>query len=192
MIDTERLLLRPWREEDRPAFEALASTPGMTARVGGLRNRAQIDAMFARRLEDQARFGHCYWAMELRGTGKLVGSCGIRIAGNYGYAPVAGLAEIGWRVAERYWGRGLAREAAMASIDWGWANLDAPVIGAWTTIGNKRSWGLMERLGMKRRADMDFRHADYGPDDPAGAMIVYLIERPHGRPAATGPAAGAA
>lgn len=178
MIETERLRLRPWRAEDRPAFEALVNTPAMMAKLGGVRPAAGIDAMFTRRLDDQARYGHCYWAVELRGADALIGSCGIRIAHNYGSAPVAGMPEIGWRIAEAQWGKGLAREAAEASIDWGWTNLDAPAIGAWTTIGNARSWGLMERLGMVRRPDLDFRHHDHAPDDPAGAMIVYLLERP--------------
>nr|WP_256731521.1 GNAT family N-acetyltransferase [Sphingomonas sp. dw_22] len=170
--------MRPWRAEDRPAFEALVNTPVMMAKLGGVRPAKDIDAMFARRLDDQKRYGHCYWATELRDTGALIGSCGIRIASNYGGgAPVAGMPEIGWRVAEAHWGKGLAREAAQASIAWGWTNLDAPAIGAWTTTGNVRSWGLMERLGMARRSDLDFRHHDHAPGDPAGAMIVYLLER---------------
>lgn len=45
-------------------------------------------------------------------------------------------------------------------------------------IGNTRSWGLMERLGMRRRADLDFRHPDYAASAPFGAMIVYAMDRP--------------
>ena len=86
--------------------------------------------------------------------------------------------EIGWRIAEAHWGKGYAREAAAASIAWGWAHLDAPAIGAWTTIANDRSWGLMERLGMRRRPDLDFHLRAHAPDDPVGAMIVYILERP--------------
>lgn len=179
MIETERLRLRPWDPQDRVAFEALVNTPRMMARLGGLKSPAEIDAMFARRLEDQALHGFCYWAAELRQGGELVGSCGIRIASNYGpEVPVAGMPEIGWRVADAHWGKGYAREAAEASLAWAWGNLDAPAIGAWTTIANTRSWGLMERLGMARRADLDFHHRGYPAGDPLGAMIVYLLERP--------------
>lgn len=178
MIETARLRLRPWAAEDRPAFEVLVNTPAMMARLGGLKTAAGIDAMFEKRLKDHAGHGCTYWATELRDTGELIGSCGIRIASNYGAsAPVAGMPEIGWRVSEAHWGRGYAREAAEASIAWGWANLDAPAIGAWTTIENSASWGLMERLGMARRADLDFRLDGYPDDDPVGAMIVYLLER---------------
>jgi len=178
MIETERLRMRPWVPEDRPAFGVLVNTPAMMARLGGVQPEAGIDAMFARRLDDQARYGCSYWAVELRDTDELVGSCGIRIAADYGDAEVAGMPEIGWRIADTHWGKGYAREAAEASLGWGWARLDAPAIGAWTTIGNTRSWGLMERLGMVRRSDLDFHHHRYAADDPTGAMIVYVLERP--------------
>ena len=179
MIETARLRLRPWVPEDRPAFDALVNTQAMMRHLGGVQPRATLDTMFARRLNDHARFGHCYWATELRDTGELIGSCGIRIASDYPPgAQVAGMPEIGWRVSEAHWGWGYAREAAEASIAWGWRNLDAPTIGAWTTIGNKASWGLMERLGMIRRPDLDFHHQSYPPGDPVGAQIVYTLERP--------------
>ncbi len=66
------------------------------------------------------------------------------------------------------WGQGFAREAAQASLDWGWANVDAAVtdgIWAMTVLGNSRSWGLMERLGMTRHPelDFDFDHPAFAP-----------------------------
>ena len=179
MIETERLILRRWGPQDRTAFETLVNTPAMMAHLGGLKSPAGIDAMFDKRVNDQASHGCTYWATELRDTGELIGSCGIRIASNYGEEVViANMPEIGWRIGDAYWGKGYAREAAEASIAWGWANLDAPAIGAWTTVENTPSWGLMERLGMARRPDLDFRLRGYPLEDPVGAMIVYLLERP--------------
>jgi RimJ/RimL family protein N-acetyltransferase len=178
VIETERLILRPWTLADRPALEALVNTPAMTAHLGGVRPPAEIDAMLDRRMRDQQRHGHCYWAAELRAGGALIGSCGIRMADDYPGTPVEGIPEIGWRIGEQYWGQGFAREAAEASVAWGWANLSADTIGAWTTAPNTASWGLMARLGMARRADLDFHHPRYAADDPVGAMVVYLLERP--------------
>lgn len=51
------------------------------------------------------------------------------------------------------------------------ARMALPQLGA-------ASWGLMERLGMRRRADLDFRLRGYSAEDPVGAMIVYMLERP--------------
>jgi RimJ/RimL family protein N-acetyltransferase len=177
VIETERLRLRPWREADKPVFHALANTPTMMAHFGGPVPQSKHDAIIDRMIDQQARFGHCMWAVDLKATGELAGVCGLRIGGHRG-TPVPDELEIGWRIGEAYWGQGIAREAAEASLAWGWANTDRPRIAAWTVIGNTRSWGLMERLGMRRRADLDFHHPEYSRDDPFGAMIVYAIDRP--------------
>jgi RimJ/RimL family protein N-acetyltransferase len=175
MIETARLLLRPWREEDKPAFHALANTPAMMAHFGGPTTRDKHDIIIDRQMAQQAMHGHCMWAIET--SGELAGNCGLRIGGHAG-TPVPEELEVGWRIAEKYWGQGVAREAAEASLAWGWANTDRPRIAAWTVIGNMRSWGLMERLGMRRREDLDFQHPDFVAGDPFGAMIVYAIDRP--------------
>lgn len=71
-----------------------------------------------------------------------------------------------------------------ASLAWGWANqLDNEIL-AMTVLGNTRSWGLMERLGMVRRPELDFDHPKLMPNDPLLAHIVYSMGRPnlHQRP----------
>ncbi len=177
MIETERLCLRPWRHSDKSRFHALVNTPRMMEHFGGPTRRKRHDVIIDRQIEQQARFGHSIWAVELRATGELAGACGVRIGG-HPRTPVDEELEVGWRIGEAWWGQGIAREAAEASVAWSWANTDWPRIAAWTVTGNTRSWGLMERLGMRRRADLDFRHPDFAATDPFGAMIVYTIGRP--------------
>lgn len=174
VIETERLRLRPCRESDKPLFATILNTPAMMGKLGGVRSAAQSDALVDKRIADHALHGFSYWAVELRDTGALIGTCGVRIASNYPGQAVQGWHEAGWRIAEAYWGRGYALEAARASIAWAWAHTDAPRVAAWTTPDNIASWRLMERLGMTRRADLDFSN---GPD-PAALLRVYVIERP--------------
>lgn len=181
MIATERLVLRPWREADKPAFAAIINTPAMMAHFGGVRPRAEIDALVDRLIVGQQRDGHTMWAVDHQADGVLAGVCGVRIGG-YPGTGVEDELEIGWRIAERYWGAGVAREAASASIAWGWANTDRPRITAWTNAANNRSWGLMLRLGMIRREELDFDHPLYAVGDPLGRMVVYTIDRPRDRP----------
>ena len=178
MIETERLRLRPCVEADKPIFAAILNTPAMTAKLGGVRSCAAMDALVDKRIVDQARHGFSYWAVELREAGALIGTCGIRIASNYPGTPVAGMHETGWRIAEAYWGRGYATEAARAALDWAWATLDVETIAAWTTAANRRSWRVMERLGMVRTPALDFIRPGHEPGDPLGAMCVYTIARP--------------
>jgi RimJ/RimL family protein N-acetyltransferase len=177
VIATERLLLRPWHEADKPVIHALINTPAMMANFGGPVPQSKHDALIDAQIEQQRLHGHCMWAVELRDTGRLAGICGLRIGGHPD-TPVPRELEIGWRIGEEHWGKGIAREAAQASLDWGWANTSHARVAAWTTIENARSWGLMERLGMRRRPELDFQHPSYAPADPFGAMIVYTLEGP--------------
>ena len=176
MIDTPRLALRPWRESDKPGFDAIINTPAMMEHFGGIWRPREHDALIDAQIVSQARDGFSMWAVDWRGTGELIGICGLRRA-HHPDTPVTGDLEIGWRIAEPFWGRGVAREAAEAALDWGWANAADRRIIAYTTESNVRSWGLMLRLGMERRADLDFRHPKFALDDPLGAMIVYAIDR---------------
>lgn len=178
MLTTRRLLLRPCRDADKPVFRAILNTPGMMAELGGVQEPAAIDALVDKRIRDQQAHGHSYWGVELRETGELIGSCGVRIADNYPGTPVDGLHEVGWRIAEHHWGKGYAQEAARASLDWTWENTGAQIIASFTTPDNRRSWRLMERLGMSRRPDLDFLNPRYAPDHPLAPTIVYAAKRP--------------
>jgi len=177
VIETPRLILRAWHEADKPAFDAIINTPAMMAHFGGVRPRADIDRLLDGQMAKQVADGHCMWAVETKADGALAGVCGLRIGGHPD-TPVDGMYELGWRIAERHWGQGIAREAAEASRDWGWANTPARTIAAWTSEANAPSWGLMIRIGMVRRTDLDFRHPHYLDNaDPGGDMIVYAIDR---------------
>ena len=177
MIETERLILRPWREDDKPRFDAIINTPAMMEHFGGVWAPGEHDVLIDAQMASQARDGFSMWAVDWRDSGDLIGICGLRRV-HHADVPVSGNLEIGWRIAEPFWGKGVAREAAEASLDWGWSHTGDPRVIAYTTDSNARSWGLMKRLGMERRADLDFRHPKFALDDPTGAMIVYAIDRP--------------
>lgn len=176
MIATERLILRPWRSDDLPALLAICRDPRVMATIGPLQDRAQIAAAIARQQADQARYGYCYWAMELRATPHVIGFCGLEL--QRPPMPIAGQTDIGWRLAYDRWGQGFAREAATASLAWAWTQTALAQVVAITTPGNVRSWGLMERLGMTRVADGDFDHPDLAEGDPLRRQILYCIDRP--------------
>lgn len=122
----------------------------------------------------QAAHGHCFWALERRADGAFIGFCGLLP----GKPPLTGEIEIGWRLARDVWGQGLALEAARASLDWAWRHLDVTSVVAITVPANRRSWGLMERLGMMRVADGDFDHPDLPLGSPLSRHILYRIARP--------------
>lgn len=174
MIETERLIIRPWRESDRAPYFALNADPDVRRFLGPPQNRAETDAALDRQAVAQAAHGHCFWALERRDDAALIGFCGLLP----GKAPIDGKIEIGWRLGRAYWQQGYAREAAEACLAWGWANLPDPAIYAITVPANSASWGLMERLGMTRVADGDFDYPDLAEGDPLRRHITYAIARP--------------
>lgn len=173
MIETERLILRRWEERDRAEFHAHCSDPLVMEQLGPLQSRAETDAQLDRQNRFQESHGYCFWAIERKADGALLGFSGLK-PGAEG-TPIEGQVEIGWRLGSEYWGQGYAREAAQASLDWAWANgIDA--VAAITTPANVRSWGLMERLGMARAAADDFDHPQ--AIERLRRHITYRISRP--------------
>jgi len=180
MIETERLIIRPWQERDRAPFAAVGQDEAVRRFLGPLQSREESDAVVDRLIAMQAAQGYCFWALERRADGVFLGFCGLK-PGPAG-TPIADKVEIGWRLAAPYWGQGYAREAAEASLDWGWRNLRHQAIYSMTVPANRASWGLMERLGMQRRPDLDFDHPEVPDGSPLKSHIVYRIDRPADRP----------
>jgi RimJ/RimL family protein N-acetyltransferase len=172
MVETERLLLRAWRQSDREPFRAMGRDEEVMRYLGPL-TRAESDARIDSLMRMQAAHGHCFWAVERREDGRFLGFCGIHTP----RAPIHEY-EIGWRFARHAWGQGYAREAALAALDWTWANLATPSVMAVTNLANVRSWGLMERIGMVRMPGEDFDHPEVADDDPLRPHILYRIHRP--------------
>jgi RimJ/RimL family protein N-acetyltransferase len=173
MIETERLLLRNWREQDFDDFVQQTNTPAVMRWLGGVKEpevlRERLAVHFTAWQEER---GFTFWVVERKEDDELLGFCGIKIADDAG-SPVHGEYEIGWRLREDAWGQGYAKEAAMTSLDFAFDRLEAEQVVALTVAGNEPSWGLMKRLGMTRRPDLDYE----GPDWAETPVIVYVIRR---------------
>jgi RimJ/RimL family protein N-acetyltransferase len=175
MIETSRLVLRPWREDDLAEFARVTNTPAVMEFLGGVQEPEALRASCARAIASQAERGFCFWIVERRSDNALLGFCGLKIGNE---APIVGEVEIGWRLREDAWRQGFAREAATASLEWAWRNLSCGRVFAITVRDNARSWGLMERLGMLRQTDLDFEHSALPPGHPCRPHITYAIARP--------------
>ncbi len=176
MIETGRLLLRRWEDRDRAIFYAHCADPAVMRYFPALMTPAEVDAAIDRQNGFHDRHGYCFWVVEERASATMIGFCGLK-PGAEG-TPLEGEVEIGWRFGAAHWGRGYAREAAFASLDWGFANLPASRIGAITVAANTRSWGLMERIGMIRAPDDDFDHPAVADDSPLKRHMTYWKTRP--------------
>lgn len=161
MIDTPRLHLRPWRDDDLPAFADLHADPEVMRDLGGPFEDGAIRAKLARYQSASITHGVCRWAIEVR-DGGFVGYAGLMPA-KPGH-PLGDHFDIGWRLCRHAWGRGYATEAAAAALDDAFRRLAIAEVLAYTAPDNPRSQAVMARLGMCREPGRDFvlRRADAG------------------------------
>ena len=172
--ETPRLILRDWRKEDWPTFWEVTNTPQVMRWLGGVQDADHFRLMADRFAECRTVHGHCFWVVERKDDGELLGFCGLK-RGNAPDCSFMGEFEIGWRLREDAWGQGYAAEAARASLALGFTRLAAPVIHAITVPGNRASWTLMERLGMRRAPALDFRDSRFTGE--LNTVIAYSLTR---------------
>lgn len=170
---TERLILRTWDETDLDPFIEATNTPAVMRWLGGVWPREDHEAAFQRVKGFERDYGHTFWIVEDRTSGEMLGFCGLKRVNSPGAEAMAGRPEIGWRLRESAWGKGLAKEAAIASLDLAFGRFGFDEVVAITVEGNGASQGLMRRLGMTRRRDLDYidpRHVE-----ELGGAIVWSI-----------------
>ncbi len=171
-LETDRLLLRDWRDDDFEALHALCTDPQVMATIGPLDDEAQTRGLLKRLQERQLRDGCTFWAMERLDDGRVLGFCGIA----RGTVPqLEEEFEIGWRLASDCWGQSYAREAAQTALDWFAVQHPGEPVWAITSVGNTRSRGLMERLGMQYRPEFDFDHPHVAEDSPLKPHVTYWL-----------------
>ena len=174
MITTARLFLRAWREEDLPPFARMNADAEVRRYFPGTQTTAESNASARRIMGYQEDYGHTYFAAELRATAAFIGFVGmIRPDASIGFPEHC--LELGWRIDKAYWGQGLATEGAGACMDYAFTHLDAPVVGAITTVSNAPSRRVMEKLGM--RCTREFLHPDIDRNSPVAAHVMYLRYR---------------
>jgi len=176
MAETERLRIRTWDFADRAEFNRLTNTPTVMRWLGGVADEATTNGAFERTDKYQREFGFTFWIVERKSDGEMLGFCGLKRANAPGADLIAGEVEIGWRLREDAWGQGYAKEAAIKCLDLAFDRFAAPRVVAVTAEGNLPSQGLMIRLGMERRADLDFVDARFPPDSDINPQVVFAIE----------------
>ncbi len=178
ILETPRLRLRGWDACDIDPFMAALNTPAVMRWLGGVGDRALYERLYDRMTACQRDHGHCFWIVERRSDAALLGFCGL-FRSDRPETPVDGMTEIGWRLRESAWGAGHAREAAEASLTYGFGPLGLERIVAYTVRQNAASWGLMQRIGMTRAPHLDHRiegRVD-GHGDALADHLVYAIDR---------------
>ena len=173
-LHSPRLVLRPWRAEDRDPLFAINGDADSMRHFPAPMTRAESDAWAARMQAHIDKHGWGFWVVEHGASAAFAGVVGLMtIPWQARFTPAV---EIGWRIAPAFRRRGLAEEAARASLDFAFGVLRLPEVVSFTTPGNTASWRLMERLGM--RADGDFDHPRLPADHPMRRHLLYRLAAP--------------
>lgn len=151
---TERLVLRALTPDDAEAFFRLNSHPEVMRYTG----ESPMPSVQAAR-EAIANYpdwddpGYGRWGCLLRSEGEAaspIGFCGLK------WLPETGEVDLGYRLLPDYWGRGLATEAARASLDFGFQTLGLAQVVAMVLPGNAASVRVLTKLGMERAEDVTY------------------------------------
>ncbi len=168
-LDTERLVLRGWRETDRAAFHAMNSDPQVMATIGPAMTRAQSDAFMNRITHHFDEHGFGVWCVEF--DGEPVGYTGFMVPW------FRDGVEIGWRIRSEFWGKGIAPEAARECLRHGFEELGFDEIISFTAATNSSSRRVMDKIALTRDPDADFDHPSVPERSPLRPHVLYRLRR---------------
>ncbi|WP_430513932.1 GNAT family N-acetyltransferase [Pannonibacter phragmitetus] len=177
IIETERLVLRPWKDEDLEPFAALCGDPEVMRYFVKPLSIGETQALIARIREKEEADGFCFRPVMCKADGAFIGMVGLARPQFPAPVPFAPCVEIGWRFARSAWGQGYASEAARAWLRFGFETLELDEIVAFTTVKNAPSRKVMERLGMTYDPADDFDHPAVPSGHPLLRHVLYRLSR---------------
>jgi RimJ/RimL family protein N-acetyltransferase len=144
-LETERLLLRPFREDDVDAYTALLQTPQVRASLYLPDDISRYDAWLgiAKWLGQWDLRDTGQWALEEKASGVFVGRAGTHFPAREDWPGI----EIGWALHPDHWGNGYATEAGAAAIEYAFEHHDVDAVYSVILPENTASQAVAQRLG---------------------------------------------
>jgi ribosomal-protein-alanine N-acetyltransferase len=163
-LTTPRLVLRAFTDQD---IDPLHLILGDASVLRFFPNpapwyRERVEELMSEQLRHWKDHGYGWWAVQPRAVETCIGWCGLQ------FLPETSEVEVGYLLSRAYWGRGLATEAASASLQWGFEELALERIVAIVHAANSRSQRVIEKLGMVSSGEARY----FGMD-----CLRYEIER---------------
>ncbi len=174
MVETQRLLLRDWREKDAEPFRQLNADPEVMRYFLKPLSAAESDAFLDRIRAEIQSAGFGLYAAELKDSGAFIGLLGFHVPTfETDFTPCV---EIGWRLAREAWGHGYATEGAAACLAYGFEQLGFDEVYSFTSVPNKPSQRVMQKIGMSFAKT--FGHPKVEPSHPLYEHVLYRATRP--------------
>lgn len=158
VLETARLILRPFRADDVEAQAAMMGDPVVTVHLGGQPfGREEAWRKLLCGAGSWSLFGYGYWAVERREDARFIGQIGFADFKRAMTPSIEGLPEMGWLFAADTFGRGYASEAVAAGLDWIDGALAPREVVAIIDEANVGSIRVAEKAGFARRQLATYR-----------------------------------
>lgn len=170
-LETARLRLRAWRDDDADPYVALHGDPHVAYWLGGRMTPEQaLASLYQLRRALESR-GWGMWAVERKEDEAFLGVCGLQPVADD--VPLLSGVEASWRLSTAAWGRGYCTEAMRAVLTDAGARGENEIV-SFTAASNSRSQAVMRRLGFRRDTASDFDH----PRLPSGhSLRLHVVYR---------------
>lgn len=175
ILETPRLYLRTWQATDAESYWTINQDPQVIKFLGDPLTLEAVKQFMATANQRQEACGFTLWAAELKKTRELIGFIGLNNTDFESHFTPA--IEVGWRLGSQYWGHGYATEGAKAALAFAFNALKLDEIVSFTVPMNQRSIQVMERIGLQRDFDGDFRHPKLALDHKLSFHVLYRLNR---------------
>lgn len=190
-MKTDRLILRPWRDEDAEVLYKYASNPDVGPRAGWPPHKSVEESLHIIR----TIFANDHtWAIELKESGEPIGCIGYYLFGESNIGIGEHDAEMGYWIAKPYWNQGVCTEALRRMIDYCFHEKGFQTLWSDHFVDNPASGRVMEKCGFRDTGEINYcSHLYHASDRPVRIMklekpLTYDAER---SPDSTGEAASA-
>jgi len=173
ILETDRLILRPWSLDDLPSLEKLCSDPKVMEHFPSTLNRNETEDLLSRLIDSYEQRGHTYFYCARKDTSAFIGFIGLAYQ-DYD-SPCTPAVDIGWRLLPSAWGNGFASEGAKACLNFGFEKLKLEEIVAICTKSNTASARVMERIGMTKGGT--FKHPKLNAHPELQTCLWYSISK---------------
>lgn len=161
-IKTERLILREIRTTDLDGMFELDANPNVHRYLGNkpIQSKEEAQKIIASVHQQYAERGIGRWAMINKETGEFMGWSGLRLNTEYNMNGFTRYYDVGYRIIERFWGKGYATESGIAAVEYAFQTMKLPEIYATTEIGNAGSHNALLKIGLDYIEDFYFEEDD--------------------------------
>lgn len=169
-LETERLILRQWKDSDLKVFARLNSCEKVMRYFPKPLTQLESDKLAQTLSELITKNSWGVWALEEKNSREFIGFTGLKPTPDYlKFSPSI---EVLWRLDSKYWHKGYATEAAKKSLEFAFNTIQVKSVVSYTSTINTPSQKVMQRIGMVNTG-LTFQHPMIDNDHSLSQHVLY-------------------